>query len=280
MPATPPGCRPSRGRPARSSARFATTTLPRALERHECGRQLLLRRHALERVAARRLEVHRHARRERGDPLDLRLLGAGHELHVDVPGELVPDAKHLEHGDQIVHHLFRTSRDPGRDEQPLTPSASQRAEEDANELLRLEKRPPHCAIAAHGAVVTIERARVRHEDAQQLDRPARSAEHANVEWTQGSRVTGVAESRRQWPRRFPAGPSRSSVASDMRISSFSASSSSLGIRHPFHIAMLRRMAENTPKVQWRGACWTGRCCLPSPAPGFYSVASAGAGSDV
>ena len=55
---------------------------------------------------------------------------------------------------------------------PVAPPALARREEDAHELLGLEQRARHVAVAPHGAVVAVEAARVRHEDAQQRRLPS------------------------------------------------------------------------------------------------------------
>ncbi len=77
----------------------------------------------------------------------------------------MPQSQRLEHLDQVVHDFDRPPRDPGRDEQPLTPPASVRTEENAHQFLRLEQRPREFPISTHRTVVTIEAARVRHQDA-------------------------------------------------------------------------------------------------------------------
>jgi hypothetical protein len=57
------------------------------------------------RVATCRLEVHGHARRQRGDALICASIRAWHELDVNVAGEPVPNAGASEHGDQVVRDL-------------------------------------------------------------------------------------------------------------------------------------------------------------------------------
>ena len=174
----------------------------RPLQRDERSRHLLLRCDPLERIAAGCLEVHRHPRGQRCDPLDLRRLGSRNQLHVDIAREPVPDAEQLEHGDQIVGDLLWPGRDAGGDEQPLAPPATQGAEEDANELLGLEERPAHRAIATHGAVVAVQRTRIRHQNAQQLDRTARTAKHADVERSKSAGVSRIPQPRRERLRRL------------------------------------------------------------------------------
>src|SRR5207249_11286221 len=118
-------------------------------------------------LAARWLEIDRDATGELRKPLDLRLFGARHHLDVDVAGEPMLSPQQLERGDEVVHHLHRPAGNTSSDEQPVAPAALARGEKDAHELLGLEERAWHLAIAAHGAVVAVEAARVRHEDAQQ-----------------------------------------------------------------------------------------------------------------
>jgi hypothetical protein len=140
---------------------------PCTLERLDRRREALVRCDPAEALAAGRLEVYRDAAREGRDPLDLRVLGAGYDLDVDVAAKAVSLAQQFQHAYQVVHHLDRATRDSRRDEQPLAPTPLPRCEKDADELLRLEKRPRHLAIAAHRAVVAVEAARVGHEDPQQ-----------------------------------------------------------------------------------------------------------------
>src|SRR5687767_11993509 len=67
----------------------------RALEGIECCCHVLLGRDLRERLAARRLEIHRNARGERGEAGNLFGIRARHDLHVDVPGEAMTLADHL-----------------------------------------------------------------------------------------------------------------------------------------------------------------------------------------
>jgi hypothetical protein len=99
---------------------------------------------------------------------------------VNVAAEAVSFAEQLQHANQIVHDLHRPPRNPGRDEQTLTPPALPRREEDADELLRLEECPRHLAIAAHRAVVAVEAAGVGHEDAEQRLLPAAISPRADL----------------------------------------------------------------------------------------------------
>src|SRR6185436_5250263 len=102
--------------------------------------------------AAGRLQVHRDAAGEGGEPLDLRRLGPSHQLDVDVPREAVALAKQLEGGDEVVHDLHRIAGDAGGDEESIDPAALQRAEEDAHQLLGLEQRAGQIPVPPHWAV--------------------------------------------------------------------------------------------------------------------------------
>src|SRR5437762_3126843 len=110
----------------------------------------------------------------------------------------------LEDGDQIVHDLYRPAGDAGRDEQTLTPAAAPRGEKDANELLGLEESARHLAVAAHRAVVTIEAARIGHEDAQQrllLAAWSARAHRAEIERSQRAHLGRMPQAWRKWHAR-------------------------------------------------------------------------------
>ncbi len=162
------------------------------------GAEALLGRDLGEAGPAGRLEVDRDPARELGQPLDLRGLAAGHELHMDVPAEAVPLAQQLQRGDEIVHDLHRPARDAGRDEQPFAPPPLAGAEEDADELLRLEQGPGHVAVAAHRAIVAVVAAGVGHEDPEQRHaHPGHRPQVPDVERPQRADLTRVPQARRQ-----------------------------------------------------------------------------------
>jgi hypothetical protein len=158
-------------------------------------------------LAARGLEVDRDARRQRRDPLDLRLLHTRQNLDMDVSGEAVLVAEKLEHGDEVIHHLDWPARNAGGDEQTLTPPTLPRGEKDAHQLFWLEQGARHLAIAPHRAVVAIEAARVGHENPEQRrlpsTRPARS-DSSKIEGTERADLRCVPEPRRQRYARVPS----------------------------------------------------------------------------
>ena len=173
MPAAPPGWSGSRGLPSACASRSRTTSA--RTRSKSCSVVAKLFSGAIcARLApqgASRLSDTRLASAVSRSICDR--LGAGHQLHVDVPAEAVPLAQQLEHRDEIVHHLDRPARDAGGDEQPLAPPALMRAEEDADQLLGLEQGARHGPVPAHGAVVAVVAAGVGHEDAEQRHPHAR-----------------------------------------------------------------------------------------------------------
>ena len=171
---------------------------PHSLQIGDRRPEILLRGDGRETGPAGCLQVDRHAARQLSQPLDLRGLTAGHELDMDVPAEPVALAEQLERGDEIVHHLDRAPRNAGGDEQPLAPPARPRAEEDADQLLRLEQSARHLPVPPHGAVVAVIAAGVGHEDAEQRHPHSRHrAEVPDVDGVERAGAPRVAEPRRQ-----------------------------------------------------------------------------------
>jgi hypothetical protein len=170
-----------------------------AFQRHERRLQILLGCDARQRIAARRLQVERNACGERREPLDLRGFSARHHLHVDVAGESMLLAQQREHLDQIVHHLYRSPRDSRCEEESGTPFALHGREENSDELRRFEEGARHVPVATHRAVVTVEAARVRHEDAHErgAGTAAPDSHRSQIERPQGAHIVRMAESGRQ-----------------------------------------------------------------------------------
>ena len=103
----------------------------------------------------------------------------------------------VEHLDQVVHHFHGPPGNRRGDEQSLTPAATPRLEEDANQLLRLEQRARHVAVAAHRAVVAVEAARIGHENAQQRRAsPASGADRSEVQRPQRAGIVRISKARR------------------------------------------------------------------------------------
>jgi len=64
--------------------------------------------------------------------------------------------------------------------------------------VRLEQRARHVAVAAHRAVVTIEAARIRHEDAQQCCSTSAAGAHSSkIQRTKRADVVRMTQARRQ-----------------------------------------------------------------------------------
>src|SRR5215468_4201069 len=117
---------------------------------------------------------------------------------MDVAVELVRVTEEFEHRDEIVHHFHGAPRNAGGDEKSFAPTATSRLEKDSNQLLRLEQRARHVAIASHRTVMAVEAAGVGHEDAQQRGAsPPTCADGAEVQRSKSADFTRVSQSRRE-----------------------------------------------------------------------------------
>ena len=179
------------GGPAGPAGRtLADHEAPNPLEVAPCGAPALVRRDLRQGGPAGGLEVERDPAGQAGEPLDLRVVRARHQLDVDVPAEAVSLPQQGQRLDELVDDSHRPARDPRGDEEPVAPVALQRAEEDPHQLQGFEQRAGQLAITPHRAVVTIEAAGVGHQHPEQPGGAPLGPEVSDVE---GAEHAGLAD---------------------------------------------------------------------------------------
>ena len=123
----------------------------------------LQRRERGQRRGGRRLQVHRHTIRQLDGPLDVRILGAGQQLEVDVAAETVLLPHQFDRGQHLVHRPVRADH-AGAEEKALHQAGAIHQVEAARQLIGRQVRAADVAAGPERTVVAVVLARAGLQD--------------------------------------------------------------------------------------------------------------------